>query len=137
MMIVDAHLDLAYNAGRGRAVDPAAREQAADDEGIPTVGLPDLRAGNVGLVCGVIFCEPADDGRDGYRTAGEAHDAALKQLEWYRRQEAAGALRAVKRSADLKLVSGETRAILLLEGADPIRERSDAQLFFDAGVRIV
>ena len=44
MLIVDAHLDLAYNALRGRDVLRPAAEQAADDEGIPTVGLPDLRA---------------------------------------------------------------------------------------------
>ena len=42
MNIVDAHLDLSYNALRGRDVLRAAREQPADDEGIPTVGLPDL-----------------------------------------------------------------------------------------------
>src|SRR5260370_1328235 len=50
MLIVDAHLDLAYNAVRGRDVLRPAREQTADAEGIPSVGLPDLRAGNVGLI---------------------------------------------------------------------------------------
>jgi len=44
MLIVDAHLDLAYNALRGREVLRPAIEQTADSDGIPTVGLPDLHA---------------------------------------------------------------------------------------------
>ena len=137
-MIVDAHLDLAYNAVRGRAVHRPARQQAADDEGIPTVGLPDLRDGGVDLICGVIFCEPAADGRDGYRTAEEAHQAALNQLRWYHEQESQGALQILRaRLADFSRHVSRINTILLLEGADPIRNESDVKLFFDEGVRIV
>ncbi|MGD0461347.1 MAG: membrane dipeptidase [Tepidisphaeraceae bacterium] len=137
-MIVDAHLDLAYNAVRGRAVHRPAREQPADEDGIPTVGLPDLRDGGVGLICGVIFCEPAADGRDGYRTADQAHDAAMKQLQWYRRQESIDSMRILRsKPADFSRQGPTTNAILLLEGADPIRDESDAAQFFHAGVRIV
>ena len=60
MQIVDAHLDLAYNALRGRDVTrPAAQQATRDTDGTPSVGLPDLRAGGVALVCATIFCEPA------------------------------------------------------------------------------
>ena len=45
MLIVDAHLDLAYNALAGRPVHLPAQEQPANSDGIPTVGLPDLRRG--------------------------------------------------------------------------------------------
>ena len=49
-MIIDAHLDLAYNVGRGRDVRmPAAQQPEAEGE-IATVGFPDMRAGDVGLV---------------------------------------------------------------------------------------
>ena len=51
MLIVDAHLDLAYNALRGRAALRPAIEQQPDEEGIPSVGVPDLHAGGVGLIC--------------------------------------------------------------------------------------
>jgi membrane dipeptidase len=128
MMIVDAHLDLSYNAMRGRAVERPAREQAADEEGIPTVGLPDLRKGGVGLVGATIF----------WANPGEAREAAGKQLQWYRQREEGGELRRVRTwPADLSRQAGQTQMILLLEGADAIRDEGDAQWFFDAGVRLV
>ncbi|HEY1922126.1 MAG TPA: membrane dipeptidase [Tepidisphaeraceae bacterium] len=137
MNIVDAHLDLAYNAIRGRPVHLPARDQQPDDEGIPTVGLPDLRQGGVGIICGVIFCEPASDGRAGYQTPDEAHEAAIKQLDWYRAQESSKTLGIATQSADLNRNAPATQTILLLEGADPIRNEKDARDFFKAGVRIV
>src|SRR3954463_12090641 len=92
MEIVDAHLDLSYNAMRGRDVLRPAREQAPDDEGIPTVGLADLLAGNVGLICATIFCMPSIDGKPGYRDAEEARAMAQAQLGWYQRQVANGTM---------------------------------------------
>src|SRR4051794_39282194 len=86
MEIVDAHLDLAYNALRGRDVLRPSREQTPDDEGIPTVGLPDLRAGNVGLICATIFCAPSIEGKPGYHNAHESHSMAQAQISWYQRQ---------------------------------------------------
>jgi membrane dipeptidase len=136
MEIVDAHLDLAYNAVRGRPVHLSAREQTADEEGIPTVGLPDLARGHVNLICATIFCEPALGGKPGYSTPDEAHLAARRQLDWYREQESRGTLRFIRKSSDLKN-SGGTRAILLLEGADPIRNRDDLQELWNSGLRIV
>jgi membrane dipeptidase len=149
MMIVDAHLDLAYNAVRGREVLRPAVEQTPDAEGIPTVGLPDLRAGGVGLVCATVFCAPASNGQPGYRTPEEAHLAAAAQLEWYRRQEAAGRMRFVRTAGELpdgaeasagsrgSVEGSAQRAILLLEGADPLRTPADLPGWFDAGLRIV
>jgi membrane dipeptidase len=138
MMIVDAHLDLSYNAVRGRPVHLPAREQTEDAEGIPTVGLPDLRAGGVDLVCGTIFCSPEHEGNGGYRNGDEAHAAALKQLHWYQKQESDGTIHLVRRwPSDFSRRESQTQTILLMEGADPIRDETDAKIFFDAGVRIV
>ena len=39
------------------------RSRRRTTKGIPSVGLPDLRAGGVGLICATIFCEPAADGK--------------------------------------------------------------------------
>src|SRR5437870_867826 len=87
-MIVDAHLDLAYNVTRGRDVRKQAKDQPvvrSDVDEIATVGLPDLRAGGISLICATIFCAPGGYGdRDGYRTAEEARAQALQQLAWYR-----------------------------------------------------
>src|SRR5687767_8455992 len=173
MLIVDAHLDLAYNALRGRDVLRTGAEQTPDDEGIPTVGLPDLRAGGVGLVCATIFCEPAIGEKPGYRTPDEASAVAWQQMAWYDRQVEIGQIRFVRTASDLP--SSATRgtgvppvlatpsdgrsespdvgdrqhgrdaratgvptspaslaAILLLEGADPLRTPDDIPKWYAA-----
>jgi membrane dipeptidase len=137
MMIVDAHLDLAFNAVvEGRAVDFSARNQRADADGIPSVGLPDLTAGGVKLICATIFCEPGFERPTGYNTADEANVAAIKQLDWYRRRDESGLLEIARSGKDLH-AEKNLQAILLMEGADPIRHDGDLQTFWDAGLRIV
>lgn len=153
MLIADAHLDLAYNALRGRAVLRPAVEQTPDEEGIPSVGLPDLRAGGVGLVCATVFVEPSINGGPGYTTADEARAAAIAQWNWYAAAEEAGYMSfAVSREEvptssvqqlighDMSGPNGETPvpAILLLEGADAIRTPFDVAWWFHvAGLRMV
>jgi membrane dipeptidase len=145
MFIVDAHLDLSYNADRGRDVrKPASEQQTIGDE-IATVGLPDLKAGSGGLICATIFCLPASaaiagDPR-GYHGAEEARDRALSQLDWYRRCVNDGQIRLVKTRADLPSPvdksSAVQAAIILLEGADALRSPADVSAWFEAGMRIV
>jgi membrane dipeptidase len=141
-MIVDAHLDLAYNALRGCEVLKAAAQRPADEEGlIPSVGLPDLHRGNIGLICATIFCEPdvKNDGK-GYRTADEAHDVATRQLRWYQQRAEEGVLRFVTSASHLPVVAeptGPLPMILLMEGADAIRTADDVPAWFEQGLRIV
>src|SRR5687767_9747691 len=86
-VVVDAHLDLAYNALLGQ--DPrlslqelrasaAGRESTVQGQ-TPTVSLPALKAGNVILVFGTIFVLPAGAPSDlrgkGYTTPEEAYVA--------------------------------------------------------------
>jgi membrane dipeptidase len=164
MLIVDAHLDLAYNALRGRNVLLPAVEQTPDEEGIPSVGFPDLHAGGVALICATIFCQPDSPRSPGYKTAPEAHVMAWQQMQWYQRQIEAGVMRFVRSPAELpapgesggwKVESGGKRStgvapslppastlhplpsLLLLEGADALRTTDDVQPWFDAGLRIV
>ena len=138
MMIVDAHLDLSYNAVRGRAVLQPAEQQLPDGQGIPSVGLPNLKAGGVGLICATIFCEPADEKHEGYRTPDEARAAGLRQMQWYHEQEKRGHFAFVRRAADVPTEPGNVlAAILLLEGADAIRAPDEVAEWFDAGLRIV
>lgn len=146
-MIVDAHLDIAYNALRGRDVRLPAAHQNPDNDGIPSVGLPDLREGNVNLVFATLFCMPHSGDADcGYRSPAEAHAAAREQLAWYLEQERARELRIIRSEADLHGFLGKTgnppppvrpAAVLLLEGADPIRDPDDAADWYRAGIRIV
>jgi len=141
MLLVDAHLDLAYNVTRGRDPRMPARQQPVADNEIATVGLPDLRAGGVALVCATIFAEPVSEHRPhGYRTTQDAHVRALAQLEWYQRQSADGLMRLIQRGADIPASESATEPqpfILLMEGADPIRTPDDVHFFHQQGVRIV
>src|SRR3954471_18291156 len=121
-LIVDAHLDLAYNVTRGRDPRMAAKDQPlvqSDCEEVATVGLPDLRAGGVGLICATIFCYPAGSGdAGGYTNAEEARAQALPQLRWYQDRIDDGLIRFVRTSDDLpKTQEGALATILLLEGA--------------------
>ncbi|HEV8605173.1 MAG TPA: membrane dipeptidase, partial [Tepidisphaeraceae bacterium] len=141
MLIVDAHLDLAYNALHGRDVLRPAVEQEIgnlEEDGIPTVGLPDLRRGEVGLICATIYCEPDQGKGKGYRTGDQANAEAKRQLQWYQAQFESGEMRLVRTAADLPAVAGRSIAtIILMEGADPLRSEEDVEWFFEAGVRMV
>lgn len=140
MMIVDAHLDLAYNALRGRAVTRPAREQTPDEDGTPAVGLPDLERADVRLICGTIFTEPYNPATapGGYHNPTESHRHALAQLRWYQDREREGHLSLVRRAEDLAtLRTRPLKTIILMEGADPLRSPEDVALFHAAGLRIV
>lgn len=141
MFIADAHLDLAYNVVRGRDPRRPAVEQPVADKEIATVGLPDLRAGGVGLICATIFCSPASYREGGYRDGEEARRQALGQLTTYRQWIDEGLMRFVKRGEDLRDPANgsvtQATAILLLEGGDAIRSPDDLPAWFDAGLRVV
>ncbi|MCW3005236.1 MAG: peptidase [Conexibacter sp.] len=146
MLIVDAHLDLAYNALNGREVTRRAAEQTPQfGDGTPSVGLPDLRFGGVDLICATIFCEPDKGGGSAangkcYRTGDEARAQAQRQLQWYYKQVADGLLDLVTDPARLNAggpPTGRLSAILLMEGADPLRSPAEVAEWFDAGLRIV
>ena len=141
MFIVDAHLDLAYNALHGREVLlPAAQQTPGNvaEDGIPSVGLPDLRRGSVGLICATIFCEPDDGKGRGYRTADQANAEARRHIEWYHQQFAAGQMKLVRNASDLPSAPAQAiSTLILMEGADPLRNEADVEWFHQLGVRIV
>ncbi len=148
-MIIDAHLDLAYNALRGRDVLRPAGDQKPDPDDIPTVGLPDLYAGGVKLICATIYAEPDSPKFKGYRTTEEAHAAGMAQMQWYLDREKDGYFKIVRSRSDVgwALPTTATKAvgsahpalpaIILLEGADPIRTPAEVPFWFDQGVRLV
>ena len=162
MFIVDAHLDIAYNAlnkgrdPRRKLSDLRAAEAPDFARGIPTVSFSAMRRGGVGLVFATLFNSPRDnpfpDGSDGdecYSTAEEAHRLGMKQLDYYRRLvDEDETLRLVTDRASLDEVVASHAAtgedarpllglLLLMEGADHIRKPEEAELWRDAGVRII
>lgn len=153
-MIIDAHLDLAFNAvGLGAdlrlpldELRTSAYGQAASAHGAtPTVSLPALRAADVRLVFGTIFVlkqTPAFT-VDGplYTTPAEANVQGWAQLGYYRRLADQGEILLVGDRATLdRALAGDhpqPGLIPLMEGADPIRDVDELGAWYDAGLRLV
>ncbi len=120
-LIVDAHLDLAYNAlGWRRDYRRSARWNrqrerntlAERENGQCCVGLPELIRGRVGLVFGTIFVEPSQRRYSNspltYRDAKEAHAQGMAQLDFYRRwADEEPHIRLIGSRRDLRAVIGD------------------------------
>lgn len=172
MLIIDAHEDIAYNAlehGRDirlsayaiRAKEEQERKQFSRNEnegpgGIAMSGLPELRCGGVGVVFGVIFAYPLQDGECGntcstqsYRDAEEAYCVGREQLAYYSRLAQEPGISLIRDTGDLQRVLAAWEAssaddqerplgiVPLMEGADPIRTPAEAVQWFADGLRIV
>lgn len=173
--LVDAHLDLAFNAvGLGRDLTlPLDELRAAEARTSETamVTWPELRAAGIDLVFGTLFAKPAKkqemqpaaSGEGGtekrgrsagserdriapsYRNAEEAHDQARAQLDWYRSMEAEGWARLVTSRAELEALRAERAAswkapvgvVVLMEGADPVRDPAEVGWWWEQGVRVI
>jgi len=113
-----------------------------------TVGLPDLRSGEIGLVFATVIARK-NHGQNSdidFRTHEIAFAQAQGQLAYYRELERQGVIRLIRSAGDL----GEWRAaweanpssapfgfVLLMEGADPIVRPEQARLWWEDGLRIV
>ena len=159
MFIVDAHLDIAYNALKyGRdplkpVADIRSRDLPDNKRGTATVAFPEMRKAGVGLVWGTIFVSPAKtavklggDTRLTYTNAAEAHKLGMSQLDYYRRlcDDERNGLRLVGSLSDLEIVlesQTEERPLIgilpLMEGADPIREPEEVEMWAEKGLRAV
>lgn len=141
-MIVDAHLDLAYGALElGRDLTLPLEEIRKHDpgiEGIPTVTLPALREGGVALVFATLYASPKK-----CPDPEVAHQAALAQLDVYRRWQDAGWVRLVTNKAELEAhlkAWGSDRVtglVVLMEGAEPVREPKEVGFWAEQGVRLI
>ena len=136
-MLVDAHLDIAWNAisaGRGFLQPPA---------GGYMVSRSSLVAAEIGLIFATIYCAPARAERSMrtrfvYENPHEANVMATAQVNYYRasgldfigdRAALAAYMRGWKK--------GRLAAVLLMEGADPIETPSQLGAWTDRGVRII
>ncbi len=137
MTWTDGHLDLAYLHLTNRDL----REPCADRRHA-CISLPDLREGGVDLAFGTIFIEPDPDDPDdpcGY-PAGDvdaASQAGRAQLDLYETLEREGELRMVRTRADLDADGPRPGIVLLMEGADAIRDHDEVAWWHDKGLRLV
>ncbi|ALW88828.1 dipeptidase [Deinococcus actinosclerus] len=144
-MLIDGHLDLAFNALNGRdltlglealrAADPVPDETA-------TVSLPELRGAGVRVCFGTLFALPHGAGSPGgYGDHAGARAQALAQLDTYLRWQDAGQIRLLtSREAVTEHLSGQDTRLgvaLLMEGADPIRDADDLPFWVERGVRVI
>ncbi|MCB0033494.1 MAG: membrane dipeptidase [Anaerolineales bacterium] len=157
-MIVDAHLDLAYNALRyGRNLLAPLEEireferKRPTDNGYPTVSFSEIRRGGVGLVFGTIFVEPFHGPRDAtppplsYREPKQAKKPAVQQLDYYHRLvDENEFIRLVGDVATLDAViesQAEVNPLVgivpLMEGADPVQDFGELEEWFARGIRII
>lgn len=158
MLVVDAHLDLAMNAvlwnrdlklgaHETRAIERAAG-MTEKGRGAGTVGLPDLRSGQIGLVFATVIARKnhgQDSGID-FRTHEIAYAQAQGQLAYYRELTRQGVIRPIRNRSDLagwradwdaEPAAAPIGVVLLMEGADPIVEPEQARLWWDDGLRVV
>lgn len=134
---IDGHLDLAYIALEGK--DILADDPRPEDE--YCVSLPTLRRGGIRLAFTTIFTEPGDGGPAGYPSSDDreaAFEAGRRQLEVYERLEIDGRFSFVRSAKDLDAMSTEwLNGVLLMEGADPIRNPAEVAWWVDRGLRMV
>ncbi|MEF2277584.1 membrane dipeptidase [Deinococcus sp. YIM 134068] len=144
-LLIDGHLDLAYNAGLGRdltldlgalrAADPVAGQTA-------TVTFGELRAAGTRVCFGTLFALPRTPGSPGgYTDHAGARGQALAQLDRYRRWEDGGLVRLLRTGREVEAhlagPEGALGVVLLMEGADPVRDADDLGFWVEAGVRVI
>ena len=136
-MIVDAHLDIAWNAlagGRGFTADPAPGY---------LISRSSLAKAGVGLIFPTLYTAPAHARRSMrtrfvYENAHEANIMATAQVGYYR----SCGLPLIRTRSDLAAYvrdwkKGQVAGVLLMEGADPIEDPSQLGGWVDAGLRII
>lgn len=162
MIVIDAHEDLAWNAltfgreHRYSVSETRQKEQATDTpthNGQALIGLPEWIQGRVAIVFGSLFAAPSR-WRTGdwdvitYDDANDAHRLYRNSLAFYKRW-------AGDRPQDIRLIEDvgtlETHIkawqhpdsenpvgiVMLMEGADGIREPEEVEQWYEWGVRIL
>lgn len=156
MLIVDAHLDLAYNAIEWDRdlTQPIHRMRQAEagmaqkGRGLNVVSFEELRRGGIGLFFVTVGCRLASHGKrfPGVRTQEIAYAKDRGQLAYYRAMAAKGYLRQVRTAADLAAHLAAWEAdparcplgfVLAMEGCDGIVDEHQVPEWWDEGLRVV
>ncbi len=162
MLIVDAHLDLAWNALQWNrdllcsVYTTRTRENHTAGKGRAqgTVAFPEMRQGHVALCFATLLARstgtpvPYVD----YPSTSQAYAVARGQLAYYRALESQGQARIVDARAALDQHVAEWEAwearplpeetpplgfVISMEGADPIMHPDDLQEWHEAGLRLL
>jgi membrane dipeptidase len=161
MLIVDGHLDLAWNAlFYGRDLTRPVVEIRATEEGMVepgrgggTVSLPEMRRGRVALCFATVLARSTGTPvRDlDYPSVAQALASTRGQLAYYRALEAMGELRVIedREALDEHLVAWEAcdeagecdeapvGVVINMEGADSIASPEAVEEWHAAGLRMI
>jgi membrane dipeptidase len=157
MLIVDAHLDLSWNALQWNrdllqsvyTIRTQEHPQAGKGRGQNTVALPEMRDGQVFLSFVTMLARstgrPVED--IDYRSPAQAYAVAQGQLAYYRALEQQGQVRMIEDKASLESLlqawQQQTTSkpplgfVLSMEGADPILEPEQLELWYQQGLRLL
>jgi membrane dipeptidase len=161
MLIIDAHLDLAWNALQWNrdlqtsvyTIRGKESQQSGAGRGQGTVALPEMRAGRVALCFATLLARST--GRViqnlDYSSSLQAYGIAQGQLAYYQALERAGEVRLIKNAHALDghmaawegwetvttLPQPVPGLIISMESADPIQSPDDLAAWVEAGVRII
>lgn len=155
---MDGHLDLAWNAlefGRDQRLSAHQTRLAEKNTNIPayigqcTTGFPDWVAGGFGLLFVTTFVMPSAQAYPGsrfvYSNPEEAAQLGWQVCEYYHTLiEADPALKLIQTQQDLADLLAERSSgkntlglLLLMEGAEPLRDPGELPEWYAAGLRIL
>ena len=160
-LIIDAHQDLAWNIKTfGRDYSQSAHETrqrengnfAAKNNGDSLLGWPEFQKGRVAIVFATLFAAPIrakeSDWDPVYADAGQAHRLYKEQLDIYDRLFEQHPDKFCRLRSTRELVSviekwtqtdqpSPTGLVMLMEGAEGIREIDELDDWWERGVRII
>ena len=155
MIVVDSHLDLAWNALTWNRdltlpveeIRRAEADLAEHRRGANTVCFPEMRKGNVAICLATVLarCTSLNDPQLDWRTQEAASAMGHGQRTFYRIMEERGQMRMLRNPHDIQnhveaWCDGSRNAIgyiLSMEGADPILSPDDAATWWEQGLRVV
>ena len=164
MLIVDAHQDLAYNMlafGRDYTLSAAEIRQREDGTKIPLrngdtlLGWPDYQRGQVAVIFATLFVSPIRRQQSAewdllcYKTIEQAHILYNQQVDVYYRlvETYPDKFKLILGLNDLNAVVDHWRwekqsehpvgLVILMEGAEGVREPAELEEWWERGVRII
>lgn len=161
MLIIDAHLDLAWNALQWNrdiqhsvyTIRTGESNLSGAGRGQGTVALPEMRRGRVALCFATLLARST--GRTlqnlDYSSAYQAYGAAQGQLAYYRALHEAGEVRLIRNASELEehiatweqwegdISRAQPRVglVISMESADPILAPEQLPAWKEAGVRLI
>ncbi|MCC7116996.1 MAG: membrane dipeptidase [Anaerolineales bacterium] len=161
MLIIDSHLDLAWNALQWNRnlqrpihlIRASEKEIQGAGRGLGTVALPELRKGRFFICFATLLARSTGTPKEhlDYESPAQAYGIAQGQLAYYRGLEALGEIRLLTSKAQLENHWAEWQAwekdaastqpplglIISMESADPILAPTQLSAWKEAGLRMI